>query len=902
MRAERVPIIDSTCGVFMEMDENRLIAEGFSRDEIAAAITRGTAASYYYKFVGGAQHSGNKCSAQGGPALGKAFLAALAQVTEKEIEAYPHREMFGAWGQALDIIENIQQLQREGKPFGTAFRGWQIVDMAFQKRKVPCRELFGAKSCGVRDCQLEVFQHRGRRDHHRRLLPARQLRVRPEAQDQLRGPLPQDLRQAFPETGLPAERAGLRQNHGSHGRHQAEHGHAGQQGHLERRSLPEARFPPGGLAAERQGHRQDRRGQFADRVLHRPQARDRPCGPPEQPSRRSSTCSIPASSSRENPTRRTSNTASTRRAKAIFSTMFCRSTSTARSTRSCTSAICPCWSASCGGSSTGVGFAYTRRADAGRHRRRRTRPKSSSRPSSARRATSSSSGSSTRTCGPTSASARDYVMLDPEASSSSGAMFSQVRGLDYIPQQFLEHRFQDIPLGEFVANEFWTQSVRILQANLFVANHPNLFAIRMVNFACGPDSLKIYQEELIQQAVNKPLAGPADGRPDEQRPLRHADGGPRAGRQPEPARAPGYREAQDPRRQYAGKAHLAAALHGRRQPRRGRGPEVLRHRGPGPAHEHAARLRGRPQARLDGSLPPAQRRGGRRHRLFAGRDRAGRARLRREQLLGHAPDGERPVPVRQVRRGPAALHEAGRPGEGPRGGPVRREPITSISPCPAASAPPARSRCSSSCSRGSTPPTCWKTCYVASVRTPRTSPRSTPSSRPRLEILGRIIAGGGKTADLQHWGRADRRGVPSRPAPLPRALPAGPLYRRDLHAPARSVHGFRHSPAGGSEAGSRPRPGHRLAALRQQDESPQRQTRHEPGLAGARLRPHVVIRPQAGQHDPQRRVHGARGREARRAVPRGPRRPARPATPDGNHRNARTRPRDSTAPSKASRP
>ncbi|NIQ94901.1 MAG: hypothetical protein GWN87_12330, partial [Desulfuromonadales bacterium] len=55
MRAPRVPIIDSTCGVFMEMDENRLIAEGFSRDEIAAAITRGTAASYYYKFVGGAQ-------------------------------------------------------------------------------------------------------------------------------------------------------------------------------------------------------------------------------------------------------------------------------------------------------------------------------------------------------------------------------------------------------------------------------------------------------------------------------------------------------------------------------------------------------------------------------------------------------------------------------------------------------------------------------------------------------------------------------------------------------------------------------------------------------------------------------------------------------------------------------
>ncbi len=157
LSAKRVPIIDSTCGVFMEMDENRLIAEGFGKDEIAAAIVRGTAASYYYKFVGGSQHVGQKSSAQGGPPLGKAFLAALAQVTGKEIEAYPHREMFGAWGQALDIIENIKRLQQDGKRCESAFRGWDVVDMPFKKRRVACKELFKGKSCGIRDCQLEVF-------------------------------------------------------------------------------------------------------------------------------------------------------------------------------------------------------------------------------------------------------------------------------------------------------------------------------------------------------------------------------------------------------------------------------------------------------------------------------------------------------------------------------------------------------------------------------------------------------------------------------------------------------------------------------------------------------------------------------------------------------------------------
>ncbi|GAH79779.1 unnamed protein product, partial [marine sediment metagenome] len=155
LNAGRVPIIDSTCGVFMEMDENRLIAEGFSKEEIAAAILRGTAASYYYKFVGGPQHVGEKCSAQGGPPLGKAFLAALAQVTDKEIEAYPHREMFGAWGQALDIIENIKQLEEQNRRYESAFRGWNLVDMPFEKQKVSCRELFMEKSCGARDCQLE---------------------------------------------------------------------------------------------------------------------------------------------------------------------------------------------------------------------------------------------------------------------------------------------------------------------------------------------------------------------------------------------------------------------------------------------------------------------------------------------------------------------------------------------------------------------------------------------------------------------------------------------------------------------------------------------------------------------------------------------------------------------------
>ena len=65
--------------------------------------------------------------------------------------------MFGAWGQALDIIGNIKQLEAQGKSCESAFRGWGIVDMPFEKEQVSCKELFEGKTCGMRDCQLEVF-------------------------------------------------------------------------------------------------------------------------------------------------------------------------------------------------------------------------------------------------------------------------------------------------------------------------------------------------------------------------------------------------------------------------------------------------------------------------------------------------------------------------------------------------------------------------------------------------------------------------------------------------------------------------------------------------------------------------------------------------------------------------
>jgi len=82
---------------------------------------------------------------------------------------------------------------------------------------------------------------------------------------------------------------------------------------------------------------------------------------------------------------------------------------------------------------------------------------------------------------------RDYVLLDPEASSNSGAMFSALRGLHYIPQIFLQHRYQHLSISDMAINEYWVESVDILKAHRFVAARANLFPVRMMNFGCGPD-------------------------------------------------------------------------------------------------------------------------------------------------------------------------------------------------------------------------------------------------------------------------------------------------------------------------------------------------------------------------------------------------------------------------------
>ncbi len=506
LRAPRVPIIDSTCGVFMEMDENRLIAEGFSKNEIAAAVVRGTAASYYYKFVGGSGHVGEKCSAQGGPPLGKAFLAALAQVTDKKIEAYPHREMFGAWGQALDIIENIRQLEEQGQSYKSAFRGWDLVDMPFEKRRVSCKELFKEKSCGTRDCQLEVFSieddeiitggfcPRGNSEtagKPKTNYVEKYHRIY-EKHFKKQGGLLQEISSAklngktLPTVGIKRSTATL-----------------GEKGIWSAALFRKLGFYP--VVSPRTDKEIAKIGIDNSRtefciarklatghaaVLNKNPNIEYLFNPSFIEQRREKPPDLKYCIYTESEGYILNDVLSLDKSKQINPILHFGDTDIlVQALRK---------------EFDRLGFGFTNKnirsaikyADVAENKFKAELYEEGDK--FLKRIEQNDEKAYVGI-------GRDYVLLDPEASSSSGAMFSQIRGLNYIPQLFLERKFADVSLDDIVENEFWVQSVKILKANLFVANHPNLFGIRMMNFACGPDSLKIYQEEKFQQAVNKPL-------------------------------------------------------------------------------------------------------------------------------------------------------------------------------------------------------------------------------------------------------------------------------------------------------------------------------------------------------------------------------------------------------------
>ncbi|MCF7934715.1 MAG: acyl-CoA dehydratase activase-related protein [Synergistales bacterium] len=504
LRAERVPLIDATCGVFMEMEEQRLIAENFSRDEIAAAIVRATAASYFDKFVGGPQHVQQRCSAQGGPTLGKAFLAALAQVTGTDIHAYPHRELFGAYGAALWLRQAIEEAERQGREVRSAFRGWATKDMEFHQESITCREFFGERSCGQRNCELTVFtigdeqvvsggfcplgnSESGRQDEktdyveiYHRLLERHFDGI---TCGELEGAAPEGptigIRRSSVTVGeLAVWSSALFRKLGflpvlspitdgrisSLGSSKASTDFciamkiaAGHAAYLAGREEIDYIFTPSLIDVKDEARGEPERTyciftkaesfiveDMADIDRNRLIRPVWHLGEPEQVAREL-----------QDELKRHGHTPSLRAVREAMDYADERM--------------------------RGFHDTLAKVGDSFLHKLEE----------------SDSYGYV--------GLGRDYVLTDPEASSNTGRMFARTRGMEYIPQIFLEHRYREVPVDDLVENEYWIQSARITQAAIYTASHPRLFPIRLMNFACGPDSIKFSMESEIFNRAGKPF-------------------------------------------------------------------------------------------------------------------------------------------------------------------------------------------------------------------------------------------------------------------------------------------------------------------------------------------------------------------------------------------------------------
>jgi predicted CoA-substrate-specific enzyme activase len=498
MKAARIPIIDSTCGVFMEMDQMRLIAEGFSKEEIAAAIIRGTAASYYHKFVGGAQHTGSKCSAQGGPALGRAFLAALAQVADKDIYAYPHREIFGAWGAALDVIGHIRPMKQKHTAFGSAFRGWELITMEFCKSRRKCKEVIDG-SCDMRDCVLDVFDIDGEVILSGGFCPKGNSENRRKTKPNYVEVFHSVFNKHFRKYGCLLEElekqtdcektVGIRRATST----------ITEKGIWSAALLADLGFTPAitpvsNPAIAQMGVDHSRTDFCIARklvtghtmlLMNHPEVRYL-FNPSFVEHFQKNThslkyCIYTASEAyilnddlTIEPARQISPILQFGQERILVDNLrrelIAKGFTFPRKRIQQALAFAEQAEAAFVAELGKIGDMFMERT----------------------RDTIAYVGIG-----------RDYVLLDPEASSYAGTMFSQVRGLDYIPQIFLKHRFGPLEQAQLDV-EYWCESIDILRAHHYVG-HMNLYPIRLMNFGCGPDSVKLYHEERIEAQAPKPM-------------------------------------------------------------------------------------------------------------------------------------------------------------------------------------------------------------------------------------------------------------------------------------------------------------------------------------------------------------------------------------------------------------
>jgi predicted CoA-substrate-specific enzyme activase len=95
------PHTSDRCTVFMEQDVNRLLQQGYSKEQALAAVLYSVVQNYLNKVVGNRPYSRKKIFFQGATARNRGLVAAFENLLGAEIVVSPYAHVMGAWGAAL---------------------------------------------------------------------------------------------------------------------------------------------------------------------------------------------------------------------------------------------------------------------------------------------------------------------------------------------------------------------------------------------------------------------------------------------------------------------------------------------------------------------------------------------------------------------------------------------------------------------------------------------------------------------------------------------------------------------------------------------------------------------------------------------------------------------------------
>ncbi len=114
------PLTSDRCTVYMERDLDLLLARGWNKDQVAAAVLHSVRDNYLNKVVGGLM-IGDHVYFQGATARNKALVAAFEVELGKEIKVSPFCHLTGALGMCILVEERLPMEKRSLKFKGLEF-------------------------------------------------------------------------------------------------------------------------------------------------------------------------------------------------------------------------------------------------------------------------------------------------------------------------------------------------------------------------------------------------------------------------------------------------------------------------------------------------------------------------------------------------------------------------------------------------------------------------------------------------------------------------------------------------------------------------------------------------------------------------------------------------------------